>query len=560
MTSELDEKIESGDLSHEMLVRLTITVFIYIQIYAILYYFLGARFVSYMQFITSCSFTPLIIILDKKKFNRSARLLFHISCLVYLLAPAIGLKQNTNIEYYFLVTLLGPLFIFQAKDKLFIWGGELLCVLAWWYNSWGVRPEIPENLFPINFPAHFFVSFNFIGSLIFIIIAISYFVDRYEKHSQIIIEYATARLEAERLLEEAQAIAKLGSWSFDVITGNLNCSKQLYKLFPEKIQTSPPIYEQLLSMIHPVDRSQCLEAIKACRQRGIPYHMRFRVIFPDEKLIWQEAIGSAKTDQNGKIINLSGTSQDITELVNAEEEAKLERIKSIQNAKLASLGEMAAGVAHEINNPLSIITATASSLPRFLHDSEKLALKLEQIDKATRRISKIVNALRKFSRSSDKSDFVKKPLAEIITETLVLTEAKANHLGTQIETEIETDGTIMCNEIEIEQVLINLINNGLDEIKNLDIKWIKIKLFEKNNKIVLQISDSGTGIPLEIQSKIFQPFFTTKPIGEGTGLGLSVVKGILDEHNASIEILQHSANTTFEIKFNNQLTSETSSS
>jgi signal transduction histidine kinase len=107
---------------------------------------------------------------------------------------------------------------------------------------------------------------------------------------------------------------------------------------------------------------------------------------------------------------------------------------------------------------------------------------------------------------------------------------------------------IFCDDIEIEQVIINLISNAIDAAENGDENWIKIKVFDNSKYAILQISDSGLIIPDKIRDKIFEPFFTTKPVGEGTGLGLSIAKGILDEHNAVIN-MSFSPNTCFEICF-----------
>ena len=107
----------------------------------------------------------------------------------------------------------------------------------------------------------------------------------------------------------------------------------------------------------------------------------------------------------------------------------------------------------------------------------------------------------------------------------------------------------MCDEIEIEQILINLINNSIDAIKQLPKKWINISLIEKNENLVLTIADSGDGIPISIQDRIFDPFYTTKKIGEGTGLGLSIVKGMLEDHDASITLDNDSINTCFILRF-----------
>lgn len=226
-----------------------------------------------------------------------------------------------------------------------------------------------------------------------------------------------------------------------------------------------------------------------------------------------------------------------------------QQMKLVGTAKLASLGEMSAGIAHEINNPLAIIEGLAKQLSKFVNNPEKLALKILQIQEATERIARIVRGLTKFSRSSEPGDFSNHSLSKIVTEVLVLTNAKAKQHNTTVTLDYNTEAFISCNEVEIEQVIINMINNSIDAVKDQKNKWVKISIVEDDQIVLLKIIDSGPGIQEELKFKIFEPFFTTKPVGQGTGLGLSITKGILDEHKASISINSDTPNTCFEICF-----------
>jgi C4-dicarboxylate-specific signal transduction histidine kinase len=226
-----------------------------------------------------------------------------------------------------------------------------------------------------------------------------------------------------------------------------------------------------------------------------------------------------------------------------------ERAKSIQNAKLASLGEMSAGIAHEINNPLSIIQASASLLLKHINNPVKLTEKIESINKSCMRISKIISGLMKFSRSGKSVQYGMASISAIANEALLLTSTYAKQNLIQVKVEINSSSTILCNEVEIEQVFINLINNAVDAVKDLPDKWVKISVFDEGENAVVQILDSGKGIPEKVREKIFQPFFTTKEVGKGTGLGLSIALGILGEHKATISIISENPNTCFEIRF-----------
>lgn len=221
----------------------------------------------------------------------------------------------------------------------------------------------------------------------------------------------------------------------------------------------------------------------------------------------------------------------------------------VRSAKLISLGQMSAGIAHEINNPLSIISGSISILPRYVEQPEKFNSKLAIIQKSCDRIAKIVGGLKKFSRTDDKKSFSPRNLENIIKESMVLVEAKLKRDDVSLNLEINTQATIDCDELEILQVLVNLLSNADDAVKNLPEKWIKVTLHEENSKIVLRVIDSGSGVPENIRIRLFEPFFTTKEVGEGTGLGLSISKGIIEKHKGSLEIIDDSPNTCFEIKF-----------
>ena len=227
---------------------------------------------------------------------------------------------------------------------------------------------------------------------------------------------------------------------------------------------------------------------------------------------------------------------------------EIERSKSIHIGRLASLGEMSAGIAHEINNPLAIITGSADLLSKFSDNPEKLASKVALIKKSCDRISRIVRGLKKFSHSGDKGNIQNHGLCNILREAIIITEAKSKRHSVPIALDLKSYPVVSCDDVEMEQVLVNLIVNAIDAVKTRPEKWIKVTLFNEDQSVVLRVTDSGPGIPENVRNKIFQPFFTTKKIGEGTGLGLSITKGILDEHKATITVVADSPNTCFEIR------------
>lgn len=264
---------------------------------------------------------------------------------------------------------------------------------------------------------------------------------------------------------------------------------------------------------------------------------------------WLKTVKVPIFDSDGKPHLLLGISTDITQQLENEAMIEMERNKAIHNSKLASLGEMSAGVAHEINNPLAIIAMTANTLSKFKDDSEKFGKKVANIVSAAERIQKIVNGLRKFSRLPGVARPATWTIKQILDETLVFLEQKIKNLNVELLVECEADTSIVCDSIEIEQVFLNLINNSIDAMESLVTKWIRIEAKVDNSNVIVRFIDAGLGISPEIETKLFQPFFTTKEVGKGTGLGLSIVKGILDTHSAQIRVNRDFKNTCFEITF-----------
>ncbi len=238
-------------------------------------------------------------------------------------------------------------------------------------------------------------------------------------------------------------------------------------------------------------------------------------------------------------------------------EQELEHLRSQQqnSAKMASLGEMAGGVAHEINTPLGAILLTSQSLKSALEvfdpsQKESMIEMTELIEQTTNRIAKIVKSLNTFSRNSNNDPFTEVKLSDIVGSAVSLCTEKFSHMG--IILEIDSDSfkniKLQCRESEISQVILNLLTNARDAIESLTEKWVKISSRDDGENIEITVEDSGSGIPKEIVEKIFNPFFTSKDVGKGTGIGLSVSKGIIESHGGSIRVNENAQHTTFLIR------------
>lgn len=286
---------------------------------------------------------------------------------------------------------------------------------------------------------------------------------------------------------------------------------------------------------------------------GLQWNGHVRNKKKDGNIYWVNSYLSSIANNNNEIINYFAIQFDITNDRLLQSALETEKIKSIHMSRLSLLGEMASGIAHEINNPLAIIGGFISSIDRKLHSpnlSDELPLifqSIEKIEKQVFRISKIINGLKDFSRSNVGTDYIATPIDTIVQAIVQLCSERLKNTGVNLD--VDCDNSILkCNPIQIEQVLINLISNSLDAIQTADQKWIRLACKQKGDFAELSITDSGFGIPTEIADKVMDPFFTTKEIGKGTGLGLSISKGLIESHGGSLEINRNSKNTCFMIR------------
>jgi signal transduction histidine kinase len=224
----------------------------------------------------------------------------------------------------------------------------------------------------------------------------------------------------------------------------------------------------------------------------------------------------------------------------------------VASSKMSALGEMAGGIAHEINSPLAIIKSLSSQIREVLDDDplEKSLVNemATTVEKTTDRIAKIVQGLRTFSREGSKDPFAPVNIFQLIEETLSFCNERIKSGGTQMTVE-EFDKRLQIEgrAAELSQVLLNLLNNAHDAIANFQEKWIRISVHEQAHWVEIHVTDSGKGIPAEAQKKIFQPFFTTKEIGKGTGMGLSISSGIVRSHEGELRLNSRSPHTCFVI-------------
>jgi signal transduction histidine kinase len=258
----------------------------------------------------------------------------------------------------------------------------------------------------------------------------------------------------------------------------------------------------------------------------------------------------SKYDGDQKVIMI-GT--DVTSAWKFEQDALVNRQIAANASRLAELGEIAGGIAHEVNNPLAIIDGKARQLLTLVSKDpiniELVNKNIERIVQMSERISKIITGMRTISRDGSADPMEFELIANIVESSLELSRDRLNRSGVKLSVDVQCGPVgVQCRSVQLSQVIINLVNNSVDAIKERPEPWIDVQVKQLGRQIEVIVTDCGEGIPESLRQKIMTPFFTTKPVGKGTGLGLSISKSIIEAHGGDFIYDDTHPNTRFKIR------------
>lgn len=246
---------------------------------------------------------------------------------------------------------------------------------------------------------------------------------------------------------------------------------------------------------------------------------------------------------------LVGIIRDITDRKLMERQIQDERARQVAGSRLASLGEMAGGVAHEINNPLAIISGYTGRLTDIINAEpflrERAQEIVQRVEATATRIGTIIKGLRAISRDGGFDPKETTLVETVIHETMGLCSEKFRHAGIVVEMNLEPGLTAYCRQVQIAQVVLNLLTNAFYAVSKHPNAKIKIVSRTVGEFAEIAVIDSGIGVDEELRERIFEPFFTTKPVGMGTGLGLSIAASIVREHGGELFLDPTSPATRF---------------
>lgn len=354
-----------------------------------------------------------------------------------------------------------------------------------------------------------------------------------------------AEREREALLRVMVEFGKIGIWELNLITMETVWSAEFRELlgFAPEVPASPAKFHEA---VHPLDRDEMTRSNRDLMEKGKSDFPPFRVLLPDGTVRWLQNVGRV-VRVGDKLI---GAIVDITENRQIHELIESQRAKMATASKMSALGEMAGGLAHEINNPVAIIHGHADVLKQLSARKEldhvTLKRSAEVIAQTADRISKITRALRAFARDAERDPFERVPLLNVVQDTSEFCRQRMLSHGVRFTIEpIPASLELECRPVQISQVLLNLLNNAYDAVEAAEVKEVTIAAVDLGERLELRVTDTGRGIPPELQERVFQPFFTTKDVGRGTGLGLSVASGLVGSHHGRITFESSPAGTRF---------------
>jgi len=340
-------------------------------------------------------------------------------------------------------------------------------------------------------------------------------------------------------LAEAQRIAHVGSWEWDSQTGDMTLSDEMLRICGLTRETFSGNWEAFLDLVHPEDRGPVKEALHKTLAEGAKTEIEYRLLRADGsgRDILQRA--ELLSEGAGRSRRLMSTLQDVTLQKEAERELQKARDFLVQSEKLVSIGRLSAGVAHEILNPVNVISVELQLLLKMEVLSPEIRQELTVCMEQLKRIVAIAEGLKQLSRLPVQKT-TQYDLREVIDHILSLSSSQLKIEG--IETDVRHSPDVPAVSVDrdkIEQVILNLITNAIDAMEGREKKVLRISTsLEKSmggeDFVRIVLADSGTGIQVTDASVLFDPFFTTKDPGKGTGLGLFISYGIIHDHRGRI--------------------------
>jgi PAS domain S-box-containing protein len=364
-----------------------------------------------------------------------------------------------------------------------------------------------------------------------------------------------ALAQSEGRLRRALDAARMGIWFWSIEKGTLTWDDNLRQLYGLESGEQISTFEDFLARVHPDDRKRVSNAVRQVLEAGEDLDYEFRILLPDGRVRWIADQGEIRRDETGRPVYLTGICTDVTDRRVAEERLR-------EAHRMESVGRLAGGVAHEANNQMSVVLGASDFILRRADVPVSVRADVEFIQKAAERTAAVTAQLLAFSRRQVLRPEVLDLNALIKNWEPVLRRVMGEDCGAVLRLAPGL-APVMADPGQLEQVLLNLALNARDAMPRggrISIETFRFEptpgylrskpgtSIQPGEYVVLAVSDTGHGMDKETLSHVFEPFFTTKGIGQGTGLGLSMVYGIVKQSDGYVWVYSEPGQgTTFKI-------------
>jgi PAS domain S-box-containing protein len=357
--------------------------------------------------------------------------------------------------------------------------------------------------------------------------------------SQAAISLENARLyeglrRSEAFLAEGQRLSQTGSWEWNVRTGEVRWSTEHFRIFGFDPAVVQPSYAAFIERVHPEDLPALEQAIERAAREQRSFRHEYRIVLPDGSVRYQLSVGHPGVNDSGDLEYI-GTVMDMTERKRTDEALRNAQAELARAARLTTMGELAASIAHEINQPLGAIVTNANACLRWLNrdkpDLDEARDAISRIARDGMRAGDVIRGLRALAKKSG-PDLAALDIDDAIQEVLALTHSERQRHGVELRTDLFTgDRPVFGDRVQLQQVILNLIINGIEAMSAIvdrpRVLAVSSKPVETGGMLVT-VEDTGPGLDPTSADRIFDPFFTTKP--NGMGMGLAICRSIIEAH------------------------------